>query len=115
MKCNQCNFDMAWKEVKNGIFSMVCTCGYKTFFNRDYHKKYLGHMLYTRGEVSWTLDELRKLDKAVEHYCDDICFFKGKQIYTYWLKDGIVILGKREPYFNRCSSFRQLINSLSYT
>lgn len=43
-------------------------------------------MLYTHGKATWTTDEILELDRAVERYCDDICFFKGRKIYSCWIR-----------------------------
>ena len=51
-----------------------------------------GNILYNTDKNSWTQSEIRKLEEATKHCCNDFCFFKGRKIYTYWVKDSRYIL-----------------------
>jgi hypothetical protein len=73
--------------------------------NQKCAKDYEAHILYTHN-AEWTTDEFLELDKAVEHYCDDICLFKGRKIYTCWIR------GQRR--FNKCKSFDELLTYLKF-
>jgi hypothetical protein len=94
-----------WKEVKKTT-NLLCTCGNKVFMSSQCAKDYEGHVLYTQEKATWTTEEIVELDKAVEHYCDDLCFFKGRHLYTCWVR------GERR--FNKCKSFDRLLSCLKF-
>lgn len=105
MKCSGCGFPMVWKEVHKHT-NLLCTCGHKVFMSYECAKNYSAHVLYTNANAAWTQDEIYELDRAVEHYCDDVCFFKGRNIYSCWIR------GNRR--FKHCKSFDKLLTYLKF-
>lgn len=107
MQCT-CGNLLRWKafqekaglNFKAGI--MPCMqCGIKHIVSNINDEEGV-NIVYNCDKNTWKYEEIKELDTYTKHSCNDFCFYKGKKIYTYWIKGS--------KHITICKSFKELID-----
>jgi hypothetical protein len=91
----KCGNELRWKAFQERAITagegfragiMPCTqCGIKHIVANANDEEGI-NILYNCDRNSWKYEEVKELDRYIKHSCTDFCFYKGRNLYTYWTK-----------------------------